>query len=345
LDGFMLLLFDGDLAPQDTFRFLEEKIGVGLWSLELATDQMKWSSGLFKILGVEPGSTEPSFAKIRSQIHPNDRLSRQDIDAMLAKGTPIDRQFRIIRPDGRIRWVSNRGEMLFDSNGVARRAIGIIYDITEMQNAVLDLRASERRYRALAEATSTVIWTAPADGQVADIVEWRRLTGQSPSETQGSGWLDAIHPDDRDRVHELRSRSLAEKSVYRASYRLRMQDGRYDRFLSQAVPVLDDKGTLVEWVGALVPTEKSNGSKSDPAPQQLNGALVRAARGLLNWSIQDLADASSVSVSTVRRIEEHDGVPSVRSDMIDAIGHALRKNGVEFVGLPDSGPAVRLKPA
>jgi PAS domain S-box-containing protein len=272
-------------------------------------------------------------------------MSRQDIDAMLAKGTPIDRQFRIIRPDGRIRWVSNRGEMLFDSNGVARRAIGIIYDITNMQNAVLDLQASERRYRALAEASSTVIWTAPADGQVADIVEWRRLTGQSPAETQGSGWLDAVHPDDRDRVRELRARSLAETSVYRASYRLRMKDGRYDTFLSQAVPVRDEKGTLIEWVGTLVPTHKSTDIKSNPAPRQLNGALVRAARALLNWSIQDLADAADVSVSTVRRIEEHDGVPSVRSDMVNAIEDAFRKNCVEFVALPDNSIAVRLKPA
>lgn len=339
----MLLLFDGDLAPQDTFRFLEEKIGIGLWSLELATDKMKWSSGLFRILGLEPGSIEPSFERIRGHIHPSDRLSRQDIDAMLAKGTPIDRQFRIIRPDGRIRWVSNRGEMLFDSNGVARRAIGIIYDITNMQNAVLDLQASERRYRALAEATSTVFWTAPADGQVADIVEWRRLTGQSPAETQGSGWLNAIHPDDRERVRELRARSLAEISAYSASYRLRMKDGRYETFLSQAIPVRDERGVLIEWVGVLVPIQKAHDGKSDDTSLHLNGALVRAARALLNWSIQDLANAADVSVSTIRRIEEHDGVPSVRPDMVDAIRHAFQRNGAEFVALTDKGLAIRLK--
>lgn len=337
----MLLLFDGEHAPEQTLRFLEEKIGIGLWSLDLATDQMRWSTGLFRILGLEPAKVEPSFKTILSRIHPDDRLSRQDIDAMLAKGTPIDRQFRIIRSDGRIRWVANRGEILWSSNGVAKRAVGIIYDITDTQNAVMDLHANERRYRALAEATSTVIWTAPANGQVSDIIEWRRLTGQSPSETEGSGWLDAVHPDDRDRVRELRSRSLAEKSVYRASYRLRMRDGQYQTFLSQAVPVWDGQGTLVEWVGALTPTEKT-GSRSQP--QRPNGALVRAARALLNWSIQDLADAAEVSVSTIRRIEEHDGVPSVRQDMLDAIEAAVRKNGVEFVPLPDNRSAVRLRP-
>jgi PAS domain S-box-containing protein len=61
------------------------------------------------------------------------------------------------------------------------------------------LAASEARYRALVSALSSLVWNTAADGQIVDMPEWRALTGQTVDEVRGWGWLNALHPDDRDR--------------------------------------------------------------------------------------------------------------------------------------------------
>jgi DNA-binding transcriptional regulator YiaG len=70
---------------------------------------------------------------------------------------------------------------------------------------------------------------------------------------------------------------------------------------------------------------------------------VRAARALLRWSAQRLADASGVGVATIRRMEVVDGVPSGQIRSLLAIQTALESAGVEFVGTPADNPGVRLK--
>ena len=70
---------------------------------------------------------------------------------------------------------------------------------------------------------------------------------------------------------------------------------------------------------------------------------VRAARALIRWSAQQLADASGVGVATIRRMEVVDGVPSGQIRSLLAIQTALESAGVEFVGSPTDDPGVRLK--
>ena len=75
----------------------------------------------------------------------------------------------------------------------------------------------------------------------------------------------------------------------------------------------------------------------------ISTAQVRAARALLRWRAQDLADASGIGVATIRRMEVLDGVPSGQIRSLTAIQSALEAAGVEFVGTPTENPGVRLK--
>ena len=74
----------------------------------------------------------------------------------------------------------------------------------------------------------------------------------------------------------------------------------------------------------------------------LSSAQIRAARALLRWSAQDLADGSGVGVATIRRIELAAGVPSSNARTLEYLRIALEAAGVEFVGTPDDRPGVRL---
>lgn len=75
----------------------------------------------------------------------------------------------------------------------------------------------------------------------------------------------------------------------------------------------------------------------------ISGIQIRAARGILRWSLKDLAEASGVSLPTIQRIELQDGVPSTKAQTLIDIREALENAGVEFIGTPENGPGVRIK--
>lgn len=76
--------------------------------------------------------------------------------------------------------------------------------------------------------------------------------------------------------------------------------------------------------------------------KEIMGAQIRGARGLIRWSAEDLADAASVGVATVRRAEAADGVPPITIANRNAIRGALERAGIEFISENGGGAGVRL---
>jgi ribosome-binding protein aMBF1 (putative translation factor) len=71
---------------------------------------------------------------------------------------------------------------------------------------------------------------------------------------------------------------------------------------------------------------------------------IRAARALLRWSAEELANKAQLGVATIRRIEADEGVPSSNARTLDILQKTLETAGVEFVGTPEDRPGVRKSP-
>jgi PAS domain S-box-containing protein len=82
-----------------------------------------------------------------------------------------------------------------------------------------------------------------------DLPSWRAYTGQTEAEMVGYGWLDAIHPDDRERTNQAWMEAVQTKSLYEIEYQLRSADGNYRYFQIRGVPLLDEDGSIREWIG------------------------------------------------------------------------------------------------
>ncbi len=76
----------------------------------------------------------------------------------------------------------------------------------------------------------------------------------------------------------------------------------------------------------------------------ISGVQIRCARSALRWSVQELGGRSMVSTSTIKRIEAQDGVPSATPANLAALKSALEAAGIEFIGTPDDGPGIRVRP-
>lgn len=132
-----------------------------------------------------------------------------------------------------------------------------------------ELRREEARYRSLVEATAAIVWTTPPSGELGDDQDrWRAFTGQSVAESVGRGWLDAVHPDDRDATAAAWREALATKQTYEVEHRLRQPDGSYRRMAARAAPVLDDDGAVVEWVGVHTDVEAQHQASAELAASE-----------------------------------------------------------------------------
>jgi PAS domain S-box-containing protein len=114
------------------------------------------------------------------------------------------------------------------------------------------LDRSEQRYRSLVLATSQVVWTTNADGEVIeDLPTWRAYTGQISEEMMGWGWLQKLHPDDVQRTAESWQHSLATGTPHENEFRVMGADGTYRIVQARGVPVREPDGHVREWVGTL----------------------------------------------------------------------------------------------
>jgi len=121
---------------------------------------------------------------------------------------------------------------------------------TEAEAAREALRASEARYRFLAEAIPVQIWTATPDGAL-DYVTQRVADyfGVTTQQVLGEGWQHVIHPDDLPNAVERWTHALSTGEPYEVEFRLRGADGSYRWHIARALPQLDASGKVVHWFG------------------------------------------------------------------------------------------------
>lgn len=122
--------------------------------------------------------------------------------------------------------------------------------IEKSSDAAKGLRRQLDRYQSLVLALAQVIWTRDSEGDMTgEQPSWAAFTGQTPRQYEGSGWLDAVHPEDRARDLELWRRAVANRVPCEYEHRLRRHDGQYRDFSVRAVPVFADDGSIREWAG------------------------------------------------------------------------------------------------
>jgi PAS domain S-box-containing protein len=112
------------------------------------------------------------------------------------------------------------------------------------------LRRLEQRYQALQQAAGQITWNVSADGHALDDSQtWRAFTSQAPRQIHGLGWMEAIHPDDREPLAAAWTEAHAAGNAFEHTMRVRRNDGLYRLLLARGAPVKDASGTIVEWVG------------------------------------------------------------------------------------------------
>ena len=126
---------------EERHRLALEGGGMGTWEWHVPEDRLESDDRAHTLWGMRPGEVESVAAFYARLVHPDDLEALQaEVARVLADEEDYAAEFRIVRPDGRVRWVANRGRLVRDADGEPVRMFGLSYDVTERREAEETLR-------------------------------------------------------------------------------------------------------------------------------------------------------------------------------------------------------------
>ncbi len=174
---------------------------MGHWSLKLATNELSWSDGVFRIHGLDPEWGEPHLEDAIGFYHPDDReMVANAVATATEKGKPFEFQLRIIRADGEIRHVISRGELKNAEDESQRVLFGIFQDVTDKVEAEAQITESERKIRTMMNSIVDGVVTVNVDGVIEDCnPAFANIFGYQINELIGQNQLILVPPEYRER--------------------------------------------------------------------------------------------------------------------------------------------------
>ncbi len=242
------------VRSKDTLARAQSIAHVGHWDWDITTGDLTWSDEIFRVFGLVPHEFDESYDAFLERIHPDDRNKViEAVNSSIASSDiPYDIEHRIITPDGIEKHVHERGEVYRDANGNPLRMIGVVHDISSTKMAAEALAKSDKKFQTLARVSPVGIFHTNAEGHCTYVNEyWCRLTGLNPNEALGDSWLDALHPEDINKVHEEWNTSVTENRNFKLEYRFLHPNGHEIWVLGQSRAEKDEHNNIIGFVGSI----------------------------------------------------------------------------------------------
>ncbi|MEJ7805579.1 MAG: PAS domain-containing protein, partial [Telluria sp.] len=229
-----------------------EAAEMGTWAFDLQGDKVYADRNMARLYGVaDADAAGGSASAYFNAIHSDDVATAQArVDQAMSTGDPYTDSYRVCLPDGGFRFIQVRGRVTFDKNGKPQWLSGVSLDVTSQRQAERALRESEAKFRTITDAMPQMVWSTLPDGYNDYFNQrWYDYTGAPVGSTDGHEWAHIFHPDDQARASEVWRHSLVTGEQYEIQYRMRHRSGAYRWALGRALPIRDENGKIIRWMG------------------------------------------------------------------------------------------------
>ncbi|RKH02158.1 ATP-binding protein [Corallococcus carmarthensis] len=278
-----------------------------VWDLDLRTQQLTWSEGIYTLFGYAAGEVPPGLDWWTDAVHPEDR--EQAVESLHAiadapGGSDWRAEYRFRRRDGTYAQVEDRGWVVRDAAGTAVRMVGAMQDVTLRKAADAALRRSEEEFRTLAEALPEAVFVTTPDGAFTYVnAVLSEQTGLSAEVLLDRGYRRVIHPDDMAPSGELWAEALKRGERFQTEHRVLYRDGQYRWHLVRALSVKDAEGRVLKWVGTSMDVHELRQAQ---AQQQQRADFEQQLIGIVSHDLRNPVSAILLGAASLMRREELD---------------------------------------
>ena len=275
-------------AAEARARLTTEIAEIAMWDLNLKTSKLIYSDIILDIFGFEK-NTKIVHQDIRSRIHPEDEQIVADAFAKALKTGVYKYEARILKLDNSIAWIKVHGKIFFDENKEPSKMVGTVMDFTIEKEIQQVLMKNEKKFRLLADSMPQLIWTSDTLGNLNYFNETvYNYSGLTKEEIEKNGWLQIVHPDDREENVKLWMESVKTGKDFLFIHRFKRYDGEYRWQLSRAIAQLDESGKVQMWVGTSTDIEEQKNFTNQLEDQIIERTtqLELKNRDLVNMNIE-----------------------------------------------------------
>ncbi len=235
-------------ASEERFREMADNISEVFWIFDQVEQRVIYVSSAYeKIWGKSAQDLYKRYEEWGESIYPDDRKYAEESFVKIGEtGGGEEREYRIVRPDGSIRWISDRGFAIRDKNGQVIRIAGIAEDITRRKDAERALRESEERFRELAELMPQTVFETDVTGKLT-FVNRNAFDNFAYSQQDFDGGvnsLDMLIPEDRQRAAENIAKIVGGEEIGLNEYTALRKDGSNFPVIVHSAPIVRDGRTL-----------------------------------------------------------------------------------------------------
>jgi PAS domain S-box-containing protein len=224
---------------------------LGWWEWDIQTDRIAWSDSLFEIMGIPSGEFGGTLEAFLEGVHPDDRARvNEQLATTLSRGEPFMSDFRTLWKDGTVRHLRAQAKVSRDDDGRPLRLYGTSQDVTERMLALLELTASEQKYRDLVETSNELIWSVDLQGRFTFVNQAiSEIYGYEPEEVLGQVFSILLPPEQLPVDWSVFGAVLAGQRLFDYETVHLRKDGRRINLSFNAIARRDAEGRIIGTTG------------------------------------------------------------------------------------------------
>ena len=225
---------------------------LGNWEWDIVQDKLTWSDEIYHIFGLAPQQFGANYEAFMQAVYPEDRQHvEKQIREALEQMCPYSIEHRILRPDGSVRYVRERGEVFCGEDGKPARMLGTVHDVTENWLIETALVEKEKQFRELVEQSSDWIWEVNAQAIYSYVSpQCKSILGYEVEEVVGKSPFDLMPREEAQRVSAIFQKSLQEQQPFLHLESIHLhKDGHQVVLETNGVPIFGLNGEFIGYRG------------------------------------------------------------------------------------------------